>query len=63
MPSSSLVEVEVDVDVGVEVDVDVEIDATLSFRRSLDGVQILFWVDGWVAGEIGIKANLKSSCS
>ena len=40
VPSSSLVEVEVD--------------ATLSFRHSLDDVQILFRVDG----EMGIKANL-----
>ena len=49
MPSSSLVEVEVEVEVGVEVDV--EVDATLSFRHSLDGVQILFrWVGGWVGG-------------
>ena len=56
MPSSSLVEVEVEV--GVEVEV--EVDATLSFRHSLDGVQILF---RWVAGEMGIKANLNSSCS
>ena len=46
MPSSSLVEVEVEVEVGVEVDV--EVDATLSFRHSLDGVQILFWVDDWL---------------
>ena len=44
MPSSSLVEVEVEVEVGVEV----EVDATLSFRHSLDGVQILFrWLGGW----------------
>ena len=50
MPSSSLVEVEVEVDVGVEVDVEVEVDATLSFRHSIDGVQILFWVGGWVGG-------------
>ena len=59
------VEVEVRVEVGV--DVDVEVDATLSFRHSLDDVQILFrvdgWVAGWLAGEIGIKANLNSSCS
>ena len=46
VPGSSLVEVEV----GVEV----EVDATLSFRHSLDDVQILFRVDG----EMGIKANL-----
>ena len=46
MPSSSLVEVEVEVEVGVEVDV--EVDATLSFRHSLDGVQILFRVGGWL---------------
>ena len=51
VPSSSLVEVEVEVEVevgvGVEVDVDVEVDATLSFRHSLDGVQILFrWLGG-----------------
>ena len=56
MPSSSLVEIEVDVDVGVEVGVEVEvevgveIDATMSFRHSLDGVQILFRVGGWVGG-------------
>ena len=49
MPSSSLVEVEDEVGVGVEVGV--EVDATLSFRHSLDGVQILFrWVGGWVGG-------------
>ena len=60
MPSSSLVEVEVkfgvkvEVGVGVRVevevglDVEVEVDATLSFRHSLDGVQILFrWLGGW----------------
>ena len=46
VPSSSLVEVEVMV--GVEVEV--EIDATMSFRHSLDGVQILFRVGGWVGG-------------
>ena len=63
MPSSSLVEVEVEVEVGVEVDVDVEVDATLSFRHSLDGVQILFRWGGGVAEEMGIKANLNSSCS
>ena len=70
MPSSSLVEVEVQVEVGVQVEVDVEVDATLSFRHSLYGVQILFWWGGWVggcvggvAGEMGIKANLNSSCS
>ena len=61
MPSSSLVEVEVEVEVGV--DHEVEVDATLSFRHSLDGVQILFRWGGWVAGEMGIKANLNSSCS
>jgi len=28
--------------------VEVEVDATLNFRHSLDGVQILFrWVGGW----------------
>ena len=59
VPSSSFVEVEVK----AGVDVEVEVDATLSFRHSLDGVQILFrWVGG-VAGEMGIKANLNSSCS
>ena len=42
VPSSSLVEVEVEVVVEVEVEVNVEVDATLSFRHSLDGVQILF---------------------
>ena len=46
MPSSSLVEVEDKV--GVEVGVEVEVDATLSFRHSLDGAQILFrWLGGW----------------
>ena len=54
MPSSSLVEVgiEVGVEDGVEVgvDVDVEVNATLSFRHSLDGVQILFRWGGWVGG-------------
>ena len=64
VPSSSLVEVkvgvEVEIGVGVGVGVDVEVDAT--FRHSLDDVQILFRVDG-VAGEMGIKANLNSSCS
>ena len=54
MPSSSLVEVEVEVEVGV--DHEVEVDATLSFRHSLDGVQILFggvvgWVGGWRNGD------------
>ena len=44
MPSSSLVEVE------VKVGVEVEVDATLSFRHSLDGVQILFRVSGWRNG-------------
>ena len=64
MPSSSLVEVEVGVLVGVEVEVEVgvdhqvEVDAILSFRHSLDDVQILFRV----GGEMGIKANLNSSC-
>ena len=57
MPSSSLVEVEIEVEVGVEVgvevdvDVEVEVDATLSFRHSLDGVQILFRWGGWVGGD------------
>ena len=66
MPSSSLVEVkvevgvevevEVEVEVGVEleVDVEVEVDAALSFRHSLDGVQILFrWLGGggWRNGD------------
>ena len=55
MPSSSLVEVEVEVEVGVEVEVEVnvEVDATLSFRHSLDGVQILFRWGGWVGGWLG----------
>ena len=46
------VEVGVEFEVGVEVgvDVEVEVDATLSFRHSLDDVQILFRVDGWVGG-------------
>ena len=63
MPSSSLVEVEVEVEVevgikvGVGVEVEVEVDATLSFRHSRDGVQILFRV----AGEMGIEANLSQS--
>ena len=56
MPSSSLVEVEVEVEVGVEVDV--EVDATLSFRHSLDGVQILFRWGGWVGGWLE-KGGLK----
>ena len=60
--------VEVRVEAEVGVDVEVEVDATLCFRHSLDDVQIFFWfsggwVDGWVAGEIGIKAYLNSSCS
>ena len=62
VPSSSLVQVEVKVcvevevgvgvEVGVEVEVgdDVEVDTTLIFRHSLDDVQILFRVDGWVGG-------------
>ena len=54
-------------EVEVGVDDEVEVDATLSFRHSLDDVQILFrvggWVGGWVAGEMGIRANLNSSCS
>ena len=47
------VEVEVGVEVRVEVgvDVEVEVDATLSFRHSLDGVQILFRWDGWRNGD------------
>ena len=52
MQSSSLVEVEVKV--GVDVEVEVEVDATLSFRHSLDVVQILFrWVGGggWRNGD------------
>ena len=40
VPSSSL----------VGVDVEVEVYATLSFRHSIDGVQILFQWGGWVAG-------------
>ena len=35
-------------EVGVEVEV--EVDATLSFRHSLDGVQIFFWWGGLVVG-------------
>ena len=50
VPSSSLVEVEVEVGAEVGVGVDVEVDETLSFRHSLDDVQILFRVDGWVGG-------------
>ena len=46
VPSSSLVEVEVEVEVGVEV----EVDATLSFRHSLYGFQILFRWGGWLGG-------------
>ena len=38
----------VEVGVGVEVKVGVEVDATLSFRHSLDGDQILFRVGGWL---------------
>ena len=34
----------------VEVEVGVEVDATLSFRPSLDGVQILFRWGGWRNG-------------
>ena len=63
MPSSSLVEVEVAVEVDVGVEFEVEVDTTLSFRHSLDGVQILFRVGGWLVGEMGIKAYLNSSCS
>ena len=52
MPSSSLVEVEVGIGVevegGVEVGVEAEVDATLRFRHSLDGVQILFRVGVWL---------------
>ena len=57
MPSSSLVKVEVGVKVGVEVEF--EIDATTSFRHSLDGVQILFRVGGWVGGGWLEKWGLK----
>ena len=53
MPSSCLVEVEVEVGVEVDVVVDVEVDAILSFRHSLDDVQILFRVHGWVGGRGG----------
>ena len=45
-------EVEVEVEVGV--DLEVEVDATLSFKHSLDGVQILFrWLGGggWRNGD------------
>ena len=52
VPSSSLVEV--DVEFEVKVAVEVEVDATLSFRHSLDGVQILFrWLGGggWRNGD------------
>ena len=48
VPSSSFVEVK------AGVDVEVEVDATLSFRHSLDGVQILFrWLGGggWRNGD------------
>ena len=48
MPSSSLVEVEVEIGAEVEVGVEVEVDATLSFRHSLDDVQIHFRVGGWL---------------
>ena len=57
MPSSSLVEVifkvgvETEVEVGAEVEVGVEVDTTLSFRHSLDGVQILFRWGGWRNGD------------
>ena len=57
VPSSSSVEVEVkvgvEVEVAVEVDVGVEVDATLSFRHSLDGVEILFRLGGggWRNGD------------
>ena len=44
---------------GSSAKIEVEVDATLSFRHSIDGVQILFRV----AEKIGIKANLNSSCS
>ena len=40
--------VEVEVEVGV--DLEVKVYATLSFRHSLDGVQILFRWGGWVGG-------------
>ena len=43
----------VEVEVGVEVDVEVDVDTTLIFRHSLDGVQILFRVDGCVGGWLG----------
>ena len=57
-------QVVVEVEVGVKLGNWMKIDATLSFRHSLDGVQVLFrGVVGWVAGEMGIKANLNSSCS
>ena len=40
----------VKVELEVGVDLEVEDDATLSFRHSLDGVQILFRWGGWVGG-------------
>ena len=63
VPSSSLVEdeveveveVRVEVDVGVEVEagIEVDVDTTLSFRHSLDGVEILFRLGGggWRNGD------------
>ena len=64
-------------EVGVEVNVEVEVDATLSFRHSLDGVQILFRVGGWlekwglkltstqvvVEVEVGVELGNKASIS
>ena len=57
VPSSSLVEVEVEV--GVEVEVEVEVDTTLSFRHSLDGVEILFRLG--VGGKIIPRIRLTSA--
>ena len=53
MPCSSLVEIEIKIEVALEVGVEVEVQvyATLSFRHSLDGVQILFRVVGWRNGD------------
>ena len=50
MPSSSLVEVEVEVEVAVGDDVEVRVEVEVRVRHSLDGVQILFRVGGWVGG-------------
>ena len=64
MPSLSLVEIEVRLwsrlrlKLGLRLRLGLRL-GFISFRHSLDDVQIL--IGGWVAGEMGIKANRSQS--